>query len=545
MTTLAQLRAPQPRQTQAAQRTEHGRFVMAGEVLATAVNKRMLERQRAHATIDRMDAAVTALNGTPTQELYVVLKGLIAEVRQARTDVGNSHNAVMEAKMTVLNLDPAFATEALRQPELRAADEWIITERGHFSDQLLKAEACLVSHRALMPDTTGDGGNGGNAGAQAAAQAAPAGLGMDAATFERMLTVVMRERDEAADRQMAASLRATTSGLSTALRTPALECDTFKGTDRENYNSWKTAFRAVYPNTMTPSERFMGLLAKTGGAAKQLLAGLDIANSSYTEGIRRLDDAYGRKDVEIARINRLFRAEKPAGAKDAVALRHLLQRIKDMTFTYEQLGETLSGPYIIDTWLEKMPTVVKEKWVEKCLDDSDRRGNVDAFVRVVERQVKKAEELAVHERPAAAASASDPKKKTAPKDGPKINSATGLVANAEAKRGTPDATGGARPKSKGTKAKNGSGKKKKSSKKSKANFTCDDCKSKSPTHDMTKCKEFLKQDVAQRKAWAFESGRCLRCLLPGHFGRDCTSGLTCQKAGCEYRQTHHTLLHVG
>ena len=86
----------------------------------------------------------------------------------------------------------------------------------------------------------------------------------------------------------------------------------------------------------------------------------------------------------MARMDRNFKAI-PAVVKatDAKGLRSVFKRIRTMVFTYRQLGEPMSGSYLIGTWLEKLPVRVCSEWVKATLDDElvvedvlDEEGNV-------------------------------------------------------------------------------------------------------------------------------------------------------------------------
>ena len=117
----------------------------------------------------------------------------------------------------------------------------------------------------------------------------------------------------AEDRKAAAEIQARTVQM---LRTPRMDCPIFSGKDSEDYANWKISFQQVYPPSMLPRERFLGLQAKIAGAAKELMAGLVAADFSYAEAMGRLDEKYGRPEQVIACLNRLFKAEKPVSKID-------------------------------------------------------------------------------------------------------------------------------------------------------------------------------------------------------------------------------------
>ena len=101
-----------------------------------------------------------------------------------------------------------------------------------------------------------------------------------------------------------------------------------------------------------------------------MLASLQVVDSSYKEAFKRLEAKYGTPAQIMARMDRCFRVV-PAVTKatDARGLCSLFERIRIMVFTYRQLGEPMSGSYLIGTWLEKMPMRVRSEWVKATLDD--------------------------------------------------------------------------------------------------------------------------------------------------------------------------------
>ena len=61
-------------------------------------------------------------------------------------------------------------------------------------------------------------------------------------------------------------------------------------------------------------------------------------------------------------------------------------------------------------------------------------------------------------------------------------------------------------------------------------------------HVLSKCSDFLKLSVDNRKKVVVESGRCLNCL-GNHFLRDCSRPNNCRKCGPDHRSKHYFLLH--
>ena len=61
-------------------------------------------------------------------------------------------------------------------------------------------------------------------------------------------------------------------------------------------------------------------------------------------------------------------------------------------------------------------------------------------------------------------------------------------------------------------------------------------------HVLSKCSEFLKLSVDNRKKVVVESGRCLNCL-GNHLLRDCSRPNNCRKCGPDHRSKHYFLLH--
>ena len=74
----------------------------------------------------------------------------------------------------------------------------------------------------------------------------------------------------------------------------------------------------------------------------------------------RLEAKYRTPAQIMARIDRNFRSV-PAVTKatDAKGLRSIFERIRTIVFTYRQLGEPMSGSYLIGTSMEKLPIHAK------------------------------------------------------------------------------------------------------------------------------------------------------------------------------------------
>ncbi|KRZ08508.1 hypothetical protein T11_12902 [Trichinella zimbabwensis] len=68
--------------------------------------------------------------------------------------------------------------------------------------------------------------------------------------------------------------------------------------------------------------------------------------------------------------------------------------------------------------------------------------------------------------------------------------------------------------------------------------TCPFCQGR---HEADACDEFIRADLARRKAMVREKGVCFKCLETGHRTQDCHEGRSCSVAGCG--RAHHMLLH--
>lgn len=350
-----------------------------------------------------------------------------------------------------------------------------------------------------------------------------------------------------------------------ALRQPRLECGTFSGGDEQDFIAWRTGFKQMYPSSMEPRERFLGLRLKTSGAARELLSSLQVVDSSYEEAMARLEAKYGTPAQVIARMNRSFKAEAAVTkTHDAKALRTMFEKIRTMVFTYRQLGEPMAGSYLIGTWLEKLPHKVRSDWVKATLDDdlvvedvldesgnvllagngkTKKGGNVDAFLEVLNRAVRMAEgimELAPFKDKG---DKDKDKKGDAGKSGKKGGASnSALLASGEA-------AGGAKPKTGGGKGGGGAAAPKKKASKGKQEsqpYTgkiCPDCQEDKAGHKMTDCQWFKKLNPSERRQVAWDLSRCKRCLDKGHFSKNCTTTGVCKAQGCRNPTKHHPLLH--
>lgn len=350
-----------------------------------------------------------------------------------------------------------------------------------------------------------------------------------------------------------------------ALRNPRADCQVYTGHDREDFRSWVTAFNQTYPENMEPKDRLLGLWKKTGGVAKELIADLPTSDDSFLVARERLEEKYGRPDQVIARINRNFKAESAVpNADDAKAFRALFNKIRSMVETYAQLDEPISGSFMIEIWLEKLPKQVARKWAKATLNDhkvvdeeldadgnvtragnglTKKGGNVDAFLAVVDDEVRMSEKMATFVKPKQQQQQSSNKQQPQQQQGnkkPGGNSASLLAAQAGgAKPAVPLQDGAAAAAVMA--AMDG---KAPQQKKKKSKVTCNGCFKASAGHRMDKCGVFLKLDPKVRKAWAWELWRCKRCLEKGHKGDNCTAPVTCTANGCGYADRHHPLIHV-
>ena len=344
-----------------------------------------------------------------------------------------------------------------------------------------------------------------------------------------------------------------------ALRQPQLECGVYQGRDDQDFVAWRTAFLQLYPDTMEPSERFLGLRAKTGGAAKELLVSLQVADSSYEEAMKRLDAKYGTPAQIMARMDRNFKSVPAVKqATDSKGLRSIFERIRTMVFTYRQLGEPMSGSYLIGTWLEKLPVRVRTEWVKATLDDdlvvddvldedsnvilkgngmTKKTGNVDAFLAVLNRSVRMAEGL---DDICPGEKRGEKEKKDNVKPGKKGGASNSALLAAGHDSGAAKPAAG-----KGAAGGGGGGAKKKAApaKKEYTGKICEDCKNNKTGHLMQDCAWFKKLDVPSRKQVVWDLLRCKKCLEKGHTAKNCTSTEVCKAAGCRNPTKHHPMLH--
>lgn len=387
----------------------------------------------------------------------------------------------------------------------------------------------------------------------------------------------------AEDRKSAARIQQETVQI---LKAPRMDCSAFHGKDEEDYEAWKTSFIQVYPATLLPKERFLGLKQKTAGAAKEVLSSLATADSSFAEAFRRLDEKYGRPDQIIARLNRRFKAEAAVyKMDDPRPLRSLFEKIRAMVFSYRQLGEPMAGSFLIEAWLEKLPKQVARKWakatlqdykaVEDVVDDDGnvitagnglvkKGGNVDAFLELVEDEVRTVEILAALTKGQSygkdqSRSQNDKGNSGSGRRGG--NSASLLTAQGAAAQGQGQpqqqqgqamayAAAAAKPPapaasqaagSSGQAEGQGAGKPKREGKK--AQVTCADCAQGTKGHEMATCKKFLAQAVSERRRWVWDLFRCKRCLRKGHLFKKCREPVLCTDSTCQNRESHHPHLH--
>lgn len=510
--------------------------------------------RRATRDLVKLRQNIQALNQDPTLVRYKAVQRSRFDLASAIEELKVCHTAVLEAVLVLLRLD-VDKTEQERTDEIDGEDTWLDAIKDRLGPGLDEADAVLVTHRALDPEP------------RAGAAAATGGTGMTPEGLKVLLKECMsntaaahRESNERIAREIARTSEATYQ----ALRTPTAEVPQFTGDDSEDYRTWKVSFEQIYHKGLPANDRYLALLQKTGMPAKGFLVGLPVEGASYAIGMDRLDEQYGRPDQQLARLNRLLKAEKTATVTNPAHFREVFQRITNLIYVHDQQGKPLEGAMIIDYWLTKLPKVVSDKWIDKCLDaDTDgikgRRGDVTAFMRVVERQVQKAEQLQERTKDLSAKPTDSTPKKQKSTGG---NTASGLAAlptpsgskgqggggggkgssSAGAKGGSNNkgssSQGGAGG---GTGAKAGTAKKKFSN--AKAKFSCQQCKEGDAEHDVNRCREFLKCDPDQKKAWIWDSGRCKRCLGGGHMAKSCPSPKACTKQNCKTPQTHHTLLH--
>lgn len=370
----------------------------------------------------------------------------------------------------------------------------------------------------------------------------------------------------AQDRAAAAALQQQTVE---ALRNPRNDVKIFHGYDEEDYRAWMTAFTQVYPPSMPGRERLMGLWLKTGGTAKGLIEHLQTSDENYLIAVDRLEEKYGRADQVIARINRNFKAEKPVNSTEqSKDFRNIFNKIRSMVESYRQLNEPMSGSFMIEAWLEKLPRQVARKWakatlndhkvVEEVLDEAGnvvvagnglirKGGNVEAFLEVVDEEVRTAEKLAALVKPRDDAKAANKQQQQDGKGNkaakkPDGNSASLLAGQAGAGKPAAPAAPPAAPAQDGTGA--AAAAKKKKNKKKKVNVTCQGCLNDQAGHDMAKCPVFLKLKPKERRDWAWELWRCKLCLEKSHKTNDCKSGARCNAAGCQYADRHCGLIHT-
>ena len=333
------------------------------------------------------------------------------------------------------------------------------------------------------------------------------------------------------------------------IRVPHVDCEVFTGADDQEYARWKTAFLQIYPSSIPPAERFLGLQGKTGGAAKELLMALPVTGASYAEGIKRLDEKYGTSSYEIARLNRQFRAEPPVTrTEDTVALRSLYEKVRSMVFTYRELKEPLAGPYMIEVWLDKFPKSIAWSWVKATSGEADdgsasKAADVDAFLKLVAREVKQAESyqslLRARTKPEKEKEKEKPNKPEKKGDGGNSQGKAKPASSASLLAASDGGGAGTSGKS-GSSGKSSSGKSKKTQP---VNITCQDCRTKKSGHGLDTCQAFQKLTLGQKKRWCFALGSCMRCLKGGHWAKNCASPVKCTASGCGKPDFHHPMLH--
>ena len=591
--------AERQRQRELAQQQEDR---AAADELAAAELQRMEAQRQARAAAERVEAIRRAavLRAQEREREQQRLDAAAEAEREERRRVRAAAIQMARRQQGEARAAAAAAAAAAGGPDRVLGGPGAVPEGGDAQDGFGGAEGAGAGVRGgarALPGAgapgggppAGNGGNGGGPEGLGGALAAPAGSHLEALVAQLVLALTDRERASrdasqtttdrlvetlAEDRKAAAEIQARTVQL---LRTPRMDCPVFSGKDSEDYANWKIAFQQVYPVTMLPRERFLGLQTKIAGAAKELMAGLAAADFSYAEAMGRLDEKYGRPEQVIARLNRLFKAEKPVSkVEDPGPLRSLFEKIRSMVATYKALNEPLSGPFMIETWLEKLPRSVARAWAKATLDDAKveedlldaagnvirpgnglvkKGGNVDEFMKIVEDQVRLSESMWQLTKATREAKEEEKKSKetTATK---KQNSASLLTTQdgqqADSKKTYAGAVASGASGGKGSKKQPNQqqgqqqqqqgqpGKKTHQ----KATVTCNDCKVSKAGHLMATCPIFLKQTPVERRRWAWDLNRCKKCLQQGHFGKDCPQPVKCTASVCQFRDSHHTILHL-
>ena len=441
------------------------------------------------------------------------------------------------------------------------------------------------------------GGGGGGGGRRHNRRDGDAGMPLEELVARLLTAMASREeasREEgrtATDRLAAALAEASRESAELQkrtveiLRNPRMDCPNFSGDDREDFAIWRTAFEQVYPASMLARERFLGIQAKTTGPARELLAGLSACDDSYPEAMARLYDKYGRPAQVIARLNRNFKSEATVTkTDDPVKLRSICEKIKTMVFSYSQLNEPLSGSYMIEAWLEKLPRSIARAWAKATLDDvrviepvldaagniispgngmTKKGGNVDEFIRMLDDQVRLAESLYSLTKTSREREAAEKKKREEDKEKEKAKKQQQQHSgNSASLLAVPD--GASKSKKSGKKknssnnskgggggapapAADGGGAKPAASgqpqQQQRANITCSSCLNNYPGHFMAVCADFLKQPVPERRRWMWSTKRCKRCLLKGHLSDKCNKPVACTVQGCKAPLTHHPAIH--
>ena len=446
------------------------------------------------------------------RKLHTALEGLKFEYKEVK----EAHDAFIFEYM---------ATNPSRE-DLEREDGWIDNVKQTVSEAHATVEYTLEEWAHAMPKTWADAKRKREDYKEMRDQLRELTLRQSEIT-QQVIQQTLEKVGENANKQnafLAEAMSSANTQLAEKIQQPP-KIETFSG-ENDDYFTFKALFQNSYDKLTTFAEdaKYAELRRLLKGEAAKVIAHLPCEAESYRMAWSLLDKQYDRPEAVVARQTAKWEARQRVTPSSANReFREAYLQMEQMSRVWRIYKQPDGGVMMINMWLRKWPSKIREVWETKKLEKRISDHDTLRFLEFMGLQVRAKENAAQYQDLSQEAKSKPKGESNQPKEGKK-QYGSGWKPRQE----RPDQRGPERATAWALKAEEGARPR---------GLPCRKCRD--TRHNLSECQEFKKIKNRSRKIeWVKKARACFRCGDTDHLAKNCPSGsVMCEVEGCQSRHT--------